>query len=93
MVINQQNRKDHREPQPVADKADHMNYQAEYMFEYTEPWWDDSYRGFLCAVSDANPKKKRKMQDEIEETTPDHVSPTEGKKQGQRQGEDLLHLQ
>ena len=38
---------------------------------YTEPWWDDSYQGWLCAVSETNPQKKRKVQEETEEATSD----------------------
>ena len=66
------------------------------MNEYTEPWWDDSYRGWLCAVSDANLKKLRQVQDEIEETTPDEEYPSEGKSKGKgkekRKGEGLLQF-
>ena len=59
--FDQQNRKAIGKPQSVADSADH-NDQEEPIYEYTEPWWDDSYQGWLCAVSEANPQKKRKVQ-------------------------------
>ena len=52
------------------------------MNECTELWWDDSYQGWLCAFSEANPQKKRKEQDEIEETTSEDVSPSEGTSKG-----------
>ena len=51
---------------PWQTVRDH-NDQEEPIYEYTEPWWDDSYQGWLCAVSEANPQKKRKVQEENEE--------------------------
>ena len=44
--------------------ADH-NDQEEPIYEYTEPWWDDSYQGWLCAASEANLQKKKKVQEEL----------------------------
>ena len=61
----------------MADSADH-NDQEEPIYECTEPWW-------LCAVSEANPQKKRKVQEETEETASDDVSPCKGQGQGQGQ--------
>ena len=52
------------------------------MYEWREPWWDDSYQGWLCAVSEANPQKKRKVQYDIEETTSNDVSPRKGQRKG-----------
>ena len=49
-MIDQQNRKAIGNLNSVADTADH-NDQEEPIYEYTEPWWDDSYQGWLCAVS------------------------------------------
>ena len=43
---------------------------------------DDSYQGWLCAVSEANPQKKKKVQEETEETTSDDVSLSKGKDKG-----------
>ena len=56
-MIDQQNRKAIGKLNSVADSADH-NDQEEPIYEYTEPWWDDSAKG-LCAVSEANPQKKK----------------------------------
>ena len=94
-MTDQQDRKAIGNLNSVADGADH-NDQEEPMYEYTEPWWDDSYQGWLCDVSEGNPQKKRKVQEETEETTFDDVSAGKGQGLGQikRQssGEDLLHL-
>ena len=65
----------------VGDSADH-NFQEEPICEYTEPWWDDSYQGWLCAVSEANPQKKMKVQEETEKDTSDDVSRSKGKGKG-----------
>ena len=58
-MIDQQNRKAIGNFNSVEDSADH-NDQEEPIFEYTEPCWDDSYQGWLCAVSEANPQKREK---------------------------------
>ena len=71
----------------MADSADH-NDQEEPIYEYTEPWWDDSYQGWLCAVSEANPQRKRKVQEETEEATSDDVSPSKGKGKGKGKGKE-----
>ena len=42
-MIDQHNRKAVGNLNSVADSADH-NDQEEPSYEYTEPWWDDSYR-------------------------------------------------
>ena len=42
-MIDQQNRKAIVNLNSVADSADH-NDQEEPIYEYTEPWWDDSYQ-------------------------------------------------
>ena len=52
----------------------------------------DSYQRWLCAVSEANPQKKSKLQEETEEATSDDVSLGKEKRQRQRQGKDLLQL-
>ena len=96
-TIDQQNRKALGNLNSVADSADH-NHQEVPIFEYTEPWWDDSYQGWLCAVSEAKSQKKKKVLEETKETTSDDVSPNKGKSNGkgkgkrQKQGEDLLQL-
>ena len=69
----------------VADCADHHD-QEEQFYEFSVPWWDDSYQGLLCAVSEANQQKKRKVQEETEETTPDDVRPGKGKSKGEAKG-------
>ena len=66
-MIDQQNRKAIGNLNSVADSA---------------AWWDDSYQGWLCAVSEANPQKKRKAPEETEEATSDDVSPSKGKSEG-----------
>ena len=86
-MIDQQNRKAIGNLNSVADSADH-NDQEEPISEYTEPWWDDSYQGWLCAVSEANPQKKRKVQEETEEATFDDVSPSKGKSKGKGKGKE-----
>ena len=86
-MIDQQNRKAIENLNSVADSADH-NDQEEPIYEYTEPWWDDSYQGWLCAVSEANPQKKRKVQEETEEATSDDVSPCKGKSKGKGKGKE-----
>ena len=86
-TIDQQNRKAIGNFNSVADSADHKD-QEEPIYEYTEPWWDDSYQGWLCAVSEANPQKKRKVQEETEEATSDDVSPSKGKSKGQGKGKE-----
>ena len=92
-MIDQQNRKAIWNLNSVADSADH-NDQEEPLHEHTELWWDDSYQGWLCAVSETNPQKKRTAQEETEETISDDVSPSkgQGQRKRQRQGEDLLQL-
>ena len=80
-MIDKQNWKAIGNLNSVADSADH-NGQEEPIYEYTEPWWDDSYQGWLCAMSVANPQKKRKVQEETEEATSDDVSPIKGKSKG-----------
>ena len=77
-MTDQQDRKAIGNPNSVADGAGH-NDQVEPMYEYTEPWWDDSYQGWLCDVSEANPQKKRKVQEVTEETTFDDASTSKGK--------------
>ena len=72
---------------PWADSADH-NDQEEPIYEYTEPWWDDSYQGWLCAVSEANPQTKGKVQEETEEATSDDVSPSKGKSKSKGKGKE-----
>ena len=84
-MIDQQNRKAIGNLNSVADTADH-NDQEEPMYEYTEPWWDDSYQGWWCAVSEANPQKKRQVQEETDEATSDDVSPSKGKNKGKGKG-------
>ena len=59
-MIDQQNREAIGNLNSVAPSADHKD-QEEPIYEYTEPWWDDSYQGWLCAVSEVNPQKKRKV--------------------------------
>ena len=86
-TIDQQNRKAIGNLNSVADSADH-NDQGEPIYEYTEPGWDDSYQGWLCAVSEANPQKKRKVQEETEEATSDDVSPSKGKSKGKGKGKE-----
>ena len=56
-MIDQQNRKAFGNLNSVADTADH-NDQQEPIYEFSEPWWHDSYQGWLYAVSEANPQKK-----------------------------------
>ena len=65
-MIDQQNRKAIGIFNSVADNADHIKHQEEPIHEYAEPWWDDSYQGWLCAVGEARAQKKRMVQDEIE---------------------------
>ena len=45
-MIDQQKRKAIGNLNSVADSADH-NDQEEPIYEYTEPWWDDSYQGVV----------------------------------------------
>ena len=80
-MIDQQNRKATGNLNSVADTADH-NDQEEPVYEYTEPRWDGSYQGWLCAVSEVEPQRKGKVQEEAEETTSDDVSPCERKSKG-----------
>ena len=86
-MIDQQNRKAIGNLNSVAGSADH-NDQEEPIYEYIEPWWDDSYQGWLCAVSEANPQTKRKEQEETVETTSDDVSPSKGKGKGKGKGKE-----
>ena len=74
-MIDQPNQKAIGNLNSVADSADH-NDQEEPIYEYTGPWWDDSCQRWLCAVSEANPQKQRKVKEETEETTSNDVSPT-----------------
>ena len=67
----------------MADSADH-NDQEEPIYEYTEPWWHDSYQGWTCAVSEANPQKKGNVQEETEETISDGKG--KGKEKGKGKG-------
>ena len=48
-MLDQQNRKAIGNLNSVADSADH-NDQEEPIYEYTEPWWDNSCQGWLCDV-------------------------------------------
>ena len=86
-MIDQQNRKATGNLNSVADTADH-NDQEEPVYEYTEPRWDGSYQGWLCAVSEVDPQRKGKVQEEAEETTSDDVNPCErkGKGKGKEKG-------
>ena len=79
LAMNDQQNRKAIENRPVADTVDHIGRQDTPIYEYTEAWWDDAFEGWLCAVSGANPQKKRKEQEDIEETTSDDVSPSEGK--------------
>ena len=58
---------------------------AEPAYVYTEPWWDDSYQKWMCAVSEANPAKKRKI-DEEEEETQQPKAKGKGKTKGKGKG-------
>ena len=58
-MINQKIRKAIGNLNSAADRADHNDHE-EAMCEHTEPWWDDSCQGWLCAVSEANPQKKKR---------------------------------
>ena len=66
----------------MSEKIDHISHQEEQMLEYTDPWLDDSYQGWLCAVSEANPHGKRKVQEDAAQLSSDVANPSKVKGKG-----------
>lgn len=85
MMVDQQGKKTTGSVNAMMeDKGDDDKDQAEQAYTYTEPWWDDSYQRWMCAVSDGSPQKRRRTEEEAEEPQSEAPSTPKGKGKGQK---------